>query len=89
MKPRVYLSRRNLLTLLSKLDHRVAGQQTECTLIKRDSTQREPGPIHDDDTPGRELALAVLKLHGHEYLDDEEYATVEEFLSKYGLKVDR
>jgi hypothetical protein len=32
----VYLSRRNLLTLLSKLDRRAAGGATECTIIKRD-----------------------------------------------------
>lgn len=32
----VILSRRNLLTLLSKLDRRAAGERTECTLIKRD-----------------------------------------------------
>lgn len=112
MKSRVYLSRRNLLTLLSKLDRRVAGKQTKCTLIKQDNahrtfrqsmksievvaveddeyyTQRDPGPVHDDDTPGRDLAMAVLKLHGREYLDDQEYAVVEEFLLKYGLKVGR
>ncbi len=105
---RVYLSRRNLLTLLSKLDRKVAGQQTECTLIKRDNahpifpqtmkaievvavedeeyyTERAPGPVCNADTPGRALALAILKLKGHEYLNEQEYAVVEEFLSKYGL----
>ncbi|MBU5637978.1 hypothetical protein KOM00_14710 [Geomonas sp. Red69] len=51
--------------------------------------ERDPGPVHVDDTPGRELALAVLKLHGHEYLNDQEYAVVEEFLSRYGLKAGR
>ena len=30
----VYLSRRNLLTLLSKLDRRALGEETKCTLIK-------------------------------------------------------
>jgi len=33
----VYLSRRNLLTLLSKLDRKAIGEATECTLIKRDN----------------------------------------------------
>jgi len=33
----VYLSRRNLLTLLSKLDRQKAGEQTFCTLIKEDN----------------------------------------------------
>lgn len=32
--PKVYLSRRNLLTLLSKLDRDAAGGATTCTLIK-------------------------------------------------------
>ena len=33
----IYLSRRNLLTLLSKLDRKAAGEETQCTLIKRDN----------------------------------------------------
>lgn len=108
MKARVCLSRRNLLTLLSKLDRRVAGQPTECTIIKNDNThlgyrqtmksievvavededyyrERPPGPVHDSDAPNQELALAVLKLTGREYLNEKEFAVVEEFLSKYGL----
>lgn len=38
MKPRVYLSRRNLLTLLSKLDRRAAGEDTQCAIAKNDNT---------------------------------------------------
>ena len=34
---RVYLTRRNLLALLSKLDRAAAGEQTERTLIKQDT----------------------------------------------------
>lgn len=34
---RVYLSRRNLLALLSKLDRKAQGEETACTLIKYDS----------------------------------------------------
>lgn len=30
----IYLSRRNLLTLISKLDRRAAGEETQCTVIK-------------------------------------------------------
>jgi hypothetical protein len=30
----IYLSRRNLLTLLSKLDRKVAGDATYCTIVK-------------------------------------------------------
>jgi len=33
----VYLSRRNLLTLLSKLDRLKAGEVTACTIIKNDT----------------------------------------------------
>ncbi len=33
----VYLSRRNLLGLISKLDRKKAGEQTFCTLIKNDT----------------------------------------------------
>lgn len=34
---KVYLSRRNLLTLLSKLDRQAAGESTACTLVKNDN----------------------------------------------------
>jgi hypothetical protein len=34
---RVYLSRRNLLTLLSKLDRQRDGEPTACTLVKNDN----------------------------------------------------
>lgn len=34
--PKVYLSRRNLLTLLSKLDRAKAGEYTRCTIEKSD-----------------------------------------------------
>jgi hypothetical protein len=37
MTSRVYLSRRNLLVLLSKLDRRAAGEETAGTIIKRDN----------------------------------------------------
>ncbi|MBU5635117.1 hypothetical protein KOM00_00030 [Geomonas sp. Red69] len=108
MNARVFLSRRNLLTLLSKLDRRIAGQQTACTIIKNDKThpvypqtmrsievvavededyyfERTPGPVHDSDTPNRELAQAILKLKGREYLNEKEFSIVNEFLSKYDL----
>jgi len=109
VKARVFLSRRNLLTLLSKLDRRVAGQQTECTLVKNDYAhpiypqtmksvevvavedgeyykERVAGLVHDTDTPNRDLAQAILKLKGREYLNDQEFAAVNEFLSRYGLE---
>lgn len=33
----IFLSRRNLLTLLSKLDRASNGDQTECTILKMDN----------------------------------------------------
>jgi hypothetical protein len=38
---KIYLSRRNLLTLLNKLDRKKMGDETQCTIIKRD-------PAHPD-----------------------------------------
>jgi hypothetical protein len=38
---RVYLTRRNLLSLLSKLDRKAKGEETECTIIKRDTVHPE------------------------------------------------
>lgn len=37
MSARIYLSRKNLLDLLAKLDRKKAGEETFCTLIKRDN----------------------------------------------------
>jgi hypothetical protein len=34
MNERIYLSKRNLLTLLSKLERFEAGDQTACTIVK-------------------------------------------------------
>ena len=34
----VYLTRRNLETLLSKLDRKASGDESACTLVKRDTT---------------------------------------------------
>lgn len=36
-KSKVYLSRRNLLTLLAKLDRLAEGDYTECAIIKSDN----------------------------------------------------
>ena len=37
----IYLSRRNLLTLLNKLDRKASGGDSECTLLKRDCTHEK------------------------------------------------
>lgn len=33
----IYLSRRNLLTLISKLDRKRLGQDSKCTIVKNDN----------------------------------------------------
>lgn len=38
---KIYLSRRNLLSLLSKLDRKKAGEETACTLLKSDSAHEK------------------------------------------------
>lgn len=43
MPEKIYLTRRNLLTLLSKLDRKGKGEETACALVKRDS-QHETYP---------------------------------------------
>lgn len=57
---KVYLSRRNLLALLSKLDRRAAGENTHCTIVKRD-------------TQHPEYAQTVADLHVIAVEDDEYY----------------
>lgn len=57
--PKIYLSRRNLLTLLSKLDRDAAGEDTACSIIK----QQTPGPAYQQ-TMARVMVIAV---------QDEEY----------------
>lgn len=44
--PTVYLSRRNLLTLLSKLDRAKLGETTACTLIKHDNNHPTYSQTH-------------------------------------------
>jgi len=38
MAHKLFLSRRNLLTLLSKLDRDKEGEPTQCTIVKNDSS---------------------------------------------------
>lgn len=60
--PLVYLSRRNLLTLLSKLDRKAAGEETACTLVKNDNAHAK--------YPQTMARIAVTAIE-----DDEYYAT--------------
>ncbi len=60
----VYLSRRNLLTLLSKLDRvAVHGDTSACTIIKQD-TVHPMYPFSDE--------IAVIALEDAEYYTDRE-----------------
>lgn len=58
----VYLSRRNLLTLLSKLDRKAKGEETACKLVKLD-TVHEKYPCSD--------VTQVIALENEEYYDRE------------------
>lgn len=58
-KSKVYLSRRNLLTLLSKLDRKKDGQETFCTLIKNDNEHTK--------YPQTMKSLAVIAVEDDEY----------------------
>ena len=55
----VYLSRRNLLTLLSKLDRSATGQFTHCTIIKMDNRH----PMY----PQSMSEITVVAIEDEEY----------------------
>lgn len=59
MKHKVFLSRRNLLTLLSKLDRRANGEETLCTVIKNDN-------MHDV-YPQTMESIEVIAVEDEEY----------------------
>jgi len=61
---RVYLSRRNLLTLLSKLDRKSEGYVTQCTLIKNDDRHS----MYPQTMP----RIAVIALEDDEYYTERE-----------------
>lgn len=57
----VYLTRRNLQTLLNKLDRQRAGEATACTLIKSD-TQHIKYPMPEE--------MAIVAIEDEEYYTD-------------------
>lgn len=67
---KVYLTRRNLLTLLSKLDRVKEGGESKCTIIKQDTVHSkypasnviEVTAVEDDDYYGDREAGPVLPL---------------------------
>jgi len=58
----VYLSRRNLLTLLSKLDRDASGDSSACTIIKRDNQH----PTY----PQTMKEIEVVAVEDHKYYVD-------------------
>lgn len=62
MYPVVYLSRRNLLTLLAKLDCVKAGNPSFCTIIKRDNTNKKYPQTHP--------AIACIAVENEDYYCD-------------------
>ena len=62
MTVQVYLSRRNLLTLLSKLDRRAEGEFTHCTIIKNDTVH----PVF----PQSHAAIKVTAVEDGDYYID-------------------
>lgn len=65
---KVYLSRRNLLTLLSKLDRVAAGEMSQCTLIKRDNQHPK--------YPQTMAAIEVVAVEDADYYVDREAGMV-------------
>lgn len=57
--PKLYLSRRNLLALLSKLDRDAAGEHTVCTLIKH----QQPSPAYQQTMK----EIAVIAVQDEDY----------------------
>ena len=64
----VYLSRRNLLTLLNKLDRQASGELTACTIIKHDHTHAK--------YPQSAPVIVVAAVEDAEYYDTREAGEV-------------
>jgi hypothetical protein len=64
----LYLSRRNLLTLLSKLDRRKAGGLTFCSLVKQDNQH----PVY----PQTMDQCVITAVEDEEYYTDRQPGTV-------------
>ena len=61
-KSKVYLSRRNLLTLLAKLDRLAEGDHTECAIIKSDDAHPK--------YPQTMKSIMVVAIEDDEYYID-------------------
>ena len=61
-EPRLFLSRRNLLVLLSKLDRVKNGGESACTIIKRDDTHKKYPQSHP--------SIVITAVEDEEYYSD-------------------
>lgn len=71
---KIYLSRRNLLTLLSKLDRKAGGEETKCTIKK----YRNPDALAYIQTMDGAEVTAVESIDGDKYHDQLEVTAVED-----------
>lgn len=67
--PKVYLSRRNLLALLSKLDRLEKGEETVCTIVKHQT----PSPAYQQTMK----EIAVIAVEDGEYYGSQDRAASE------------
>jgi len=71
---KVYLSRKNLLTLLSKLDRLKNGESTSCTIIKSD-TSHPKYPCSDE--------IVITAIEDEEYYIDRKPGEIHPKDNKY------
>jgi hypothetical protein len=62
--PKIYLSRRNLLALLSKLDRDAAGEDTHCAIIKH----QQPSPSYKQTMD----TVMIVAVQDEEYYGSQE-----------------
>jgi len=60
---KIYLTRRNLLTLLNKLERQAAGDVTQCTIVKRD-TVHPKYPMPEE--------MTIVAVEDEDYYDERE-----------------
>ena len=74
---RVFLSRRNLLTLLNKLDAKKRGEQTACQIIKSDTSHPQfPLALYGS---GPLVSAYVSAVEDEEYYTDRQPGEVKVF----------
>lgn len=76
-RAKVFLSRRNVLTLLSKLARKAAGEETACALIKNDNVH----PVYPQTMPH-----CVVKADESEQWFESDHSTDEVCLSRSSLE---